>query len=273
MSVADRLREMLQARGVRWPAPIEHFEAIGSTSDALKERGRAGAPEWTVVLADRQTAGRGRQGHVWISPPGNLYLSVLLRPSLPLGATTVLPLATGLAVAQALEDQGLAARLKWPNDVLSEDRKLAGVLTEAASGPTGLEAVVLGIGVNVNLDPRDLPPELRESATSLAAETGRPGDPVAVAGAVLARLTLCYHALVREGAGPVLAEWRSRSVPWWGRAVEVRSAGQVVRGVARGLDERGALLLEGEDGAVAALLSGEVRELRLASPEVGGTGR
>lgn len=270
-SVPDRLRVLLEGRGLTWPAPIEHSETLGSTSDRLKDLARAGAPGWTVVLAEQQTAGRGRQGRSWLSPRGNVFLSVLLRPALPAHYLTLVPLAAGVAVCEALGEAGLEARLKWPNDLLVRGRKLAGVLAEASSGSGGLEAVVLGVGVNVGLDPRDLPLEIRESTTSISAETRREADTVAVAAAVLARLTLWYHALDREGPDRVLGEWRTRSVPWWGRTVEVLSGDRILRGVALGLDERGALLLEREDGVTVAVLSGEARELRLKGTGSGGT--
>lgn len=262
-AVAARLLVLLQTRGVRWPAPIEHLESLGSTSDRLKERWRGGAPAWSVVLADQQTAGRGRHGHVWLSPPGNLYLSVLLGPPITPRDAVLVPLAAGVAVAEGVAAFGLDARLKWPNDVVVADRKLAGMLAEGMAGPGSLEAIVLGVGVNVALDPSSLPPELLGRTTSLAAETARAIEPVEVAAEVLARLTVWYHALAQGDGARVLSAWRARSVPWWGKTVEVRSGGDVIRGVARGVDERGALLLDSDGGERAVVLSGEAHEVRL----------
>jgi BirA family transcriptional regulator, biotin operon repressor / biotin---[acetyl-CoA-carboxylase] ligase len=241
-----------------WPAPIERFAEVASTNDVLKERARRGAPEWTVVLAERQSAGRGRQGRAWASPAGNVYLSVLLRPRF--AAVSVVPLAAGLAVAEALPQ--VQARLKWPNDVLVNGRKLAGILAEAQSGPSGVEHVVLGIGVNVA--PAELPPELRESATSLFRETGLAAEPEEVAAAVLGRLRVCYDALAQGNAAALLERWRERSLPWWGREVEARAAGgtATLRGIARGVSEQGALLIEGPDGTVHPVLAGDVQEMR-----------
>jgi len=259
-----RLRALLAARGLEWPAEIEHAALSPSTNDRLKQRARARAAEWTVVLADAQTAGRGRQGRRWSSPPGNLYLSVLLRPAPPGARWSVLPLAAGLAVAEALAAEGVESSLKWPNDVMVGGRKVGGILAEATSGADGIESVVLGVGVNVAVRPPDLPPEVAPTVTCLAEELGRAVDRVEVASAVLTRLTVWYHALAREGPQVVQAAWRARAVPWWGRAVEAQSGGRRVRGIARDLDEGGALILELEDGSRTVLHSGEVREIRPA---------
>lgn len=259
------IRRSLIARGREWPAPVGWLEAAGSTNDVMKERARAGAPAWSAVVAGRQTAGRGRQGRAWLSPAGNLFLSVLLRPQLAPGSGGVLPLAAGVAAAEAAGEWGVDARLKWPNDVLVRERKLGGVLVEASAGTGGLDTVVVGIGMNIALDPASVPPELRDALTSVRAEAG--GDPgvATAAAAVLDRLAVWYDALARDGPPSVLTAWRARSVPWWGRAVEARCGDAVLRGVARGLDGRGALILDLADGSQRAVLSGEVRELRLGS--------
>ena len=258
----DALVEALAARGATWPAPLEHFDVASSTSDVLKERARAGAPELTVVTAGTQTAGRGRSGHAWASPGGNLYLSVLLRPRLTADDVVALPLAVGVAVAEALAETGAQPQLKWPNDVVAGERKLGGILVEGVSGAAGVEAAIVGIGVNVALDPAALPEDLRARATSLRLLTGRAIAVADVGAAVLLRLRVWYDRLAREGRAPVLAAWKARAVPWWGRSVEARSGGSVLRGTVRDLDERGALLLDLEDGRRVAVFSGEISELR-----------
>jgi BirA family biotin operon repressor/biotin-[acetyl-CoA-carboxylase] ligase len=136
---------------------------------------------------------------------------------------------------------------------------------EGAAGAEGLESVVVGVGVNLDLDPATAPPALRDTITSVRAETGRHPGVATAAAAVLDRLAVWYDALARDGPPAVLAAWRARSVPWWGRAVEARSGDAVLRGIARGLDGRGALILDLEDGSQRTVLSGEVRELRLES--------
>jgi BirA family biotin operon repressor/biotin-[acetyl-CoA-carboxylase] ligase len=250
-------------RGRAWAAPILHEATVGSTNALLKDRAREGAPEWTVVVADRQTGGRGRGERAWVSPPGNLYLSVLLRPTFT--RVTLLPLVAGLAVADAVLEQGVDARLKWPNDVLANGKKLAGILTESASSARGVDWVVIGIGVN--LDPSA---PLPETATSVHAVTGV-GDlepsvrREAVAAAVLGRLGVWYDALRQDGGRALVAAWTERALPWWGSTVQVTSGGDVLRGVVRGVDDDGALVLELPGGERRAVFSGEVHEVRLAS--------
>jgi len=263
MDRAAALASALAARGRRCLAAVEWPEELVSTSDRLKSLARAGTPEWTAVLAERQTGGRGREGRTWASPAGGLYLSVLLRPRFE--KVGLLPLAAGVAVAEAAGELGVRAELKWPNDVLAAGRKLAGILSEAASGPGGVEWVAIGIGVNVTLDPAALPPEISGSVTSLRAE-GAPDTPLpTVAAAVLDRLALCYDALA-ESPGRVVSAWRARSAPWWGGRVEVRTGEGALQGRLVDVDGDGALVVEVE-GRRRRLLSGEVTRFR---PVTGG---
>ncbi len=251
-AVADALR----AAGHAWPAPIHARETVGSTSDLLRTLARDGAPELTVVLAEQQTAGRGRQGRTWVSPPGQLFLSVLLRPVLPPQELTLLPLALGVAVCDAARTLGAAAALKWPNDVWCGDRKLAGLLVESSTLGGAFEAIA-GVGLNLC---GDAPVE---TATTIAAETGRVPTVAEAAAAVLPRLALWYDALVRGSAADVRAAWRARSLPWWGREIEVVSGDTVVRGRALGIDDTGALQIETAEGTVTLVHAGEARALRL----------
>jgi BirA family biotin operon repressor/biotin-[acetyl-CoA-carboxylase] ligase len=238
-------------------------ETIGSTNDWLKEMARRDASAWTVVRAERQTAGRGRGGRSWTSPPGNLYLSVVLPPPAdrPL---TLLPLLVGVAVAEAAQEWGVPARLKWPNDVLAGGRKLGGILVESSSDGQGSPAIVAGLGVNLSLDPAGVDETLRGVVTSVRALGLDPPSPDAAAAAVLDRLAVWYHAFATEGGEPVRAAWRARAVDWWGRPVQAGSGGASVRGIARDIDERGALVLEVDGGRRVTVMSGEVREIRLA---------
>jgi BirA family biotin operon repressor/biotin-[acetyl-CoA-carboxylase] ligase len=264
MERSGRLRDALEARAVERVVPVEWHETLVSTSDRLKVLARAGAPEWTVVLADEQTGGRGREGRRWLSPAGGLYLSVLLRPRFE--GVGLVPLAAGVAVAEAVAERGIAAELKWPNDVLVVGRKVAGILAEAASGAGGVVWVALGIGLNVSLPVEAVPPELRPFVTSLAAEGARGLELEEVAAAVLAHLTVWYDAL-RSHPASVVDAWRARSAPWWGRLVDVQTTDELVRGRLHDVDGTGALVLELEDGGRRPILSGEVVRLRPVDAE------
>lgn len=262
---AGGLRAALEAGGERWEAPLERHAVLGSTNELLKERARAGAPALSVILADRQTAGRGRHGRGWTSPPGNLHVSVLLRAA-P-AVLGLVPLLGGVAAARGLSSFGVDARLKWPNDVLVGEGKLAGILAEASSGAAGTEWVVLGIGAN--LDPRgDLP----EGATSLRRETGRGVAVEAACGVVLAQIRVWYHALASGREEELRAAWRERSIPWWGRAVLFRQGDATLTGVARDIDHDGALVIERPGGSLVRVVAGEVAQVRLEGPPPQGGG-
>jgi len=175
-----------------WDAPLIALEEVDSTNEEVRRRAAAGAPEGLVVVADTQTAGRGRRGHSWHSPPGvGVYLSILLRPNIPAAEAVALPLRAGLAawstVASFCVQRGLVPVLKWPNDVLVSGLKVAGILVESTSGKDGLvDVAVVGIGVNVVAHP--MPPELEPTATSLQAALGRPVARAEVAARLLDEL-------------------------------------------------------------------------------------
>jgi BirA family biotin operon repressor/biotin-[acetyl-CoA-carboxylase] ligase len=254
-------REALRARlGAEWPGAIEHLAVTASTNDVMKDRARQGAPEWSVVTAEVQTAGRGRQGREWRSAAGNLHLSVLLRPRVDPARAGRLPLMAGLALAEALEAAGFDARLKWPNDVWIAGRKVAGILVESASTGSRLDSAVIGIGVNVTGVPEGLSAGMRDTVACLA-DFGPAPALDALAGAVLARMRVWYHRVAADG-GELMAAWRARALPWWGATVEAKSGDQVLRGRAVDVDESGALILRRDDGATQLLYAGDVREVR-----------
>jgi BirA family biotin operon repressor/biotin-[acetyl-CoA-carboxylase] ligase len=254
------VQALLRERGLEWPAAIEWHESVGSTNDLLHERARGGAPAWTSVIAGRQAAGRGRHGRSWSSEPGNLFLSVLLRPEgWPPGSTAVVPLLAGVAVAEAVRGWGVSACLKWPNDVVVAERKLGGILCEASSAAQGLVYAVVGIGVNLCSEPSGEP---GRRAISAQAAGARGVGPFEAAAAVLGSAYRTVRLLAPRGAGAVVAAWRALSVPWWGREVEVVSGGSLVVGEAEGVADDGALLLRTGRGTMR-VVSGEARELRL----------
>jgi BirA family transcriptional regulator, biotin operon repressor / biotin---[acetyl-CoA-carboxylase] ligase len=231
--------------------PVQFFSSVGSTNDAA-----ASLPHRSVVVAGHQTAGRGRRGHTWFSPPGSgLYVSVVLAPATarvdPPRATMLLTLAAGVAIAEGVEAAtGLAVDLKWPNDLLVSGRKLAGILAES-SGDT----VVLGYGINV-LETA-LPPALRDRATSLQSELGRAVDRDLVLDETLAALSQRYDDLVDGRFDAILDAWRRRAPAASGARVTWSTASSTLSGVTEGIDERGALLVRIGD-RVERIVSGEL---------------
>lgn len=255
--------------------PLEVHGTVESTNDLARQAARRGAREGLAILADEQTAGRGRLGRRWISPPGvNLYCSVVLRPDIPARLAPQVTLLGGVAAAVAALAEGLVPTLKWPNDLLLGDRKAAGVLAELELGPGGgVGFVILGLGLNLNLQPSDLPPELAAGATSFATALGRPVDRAAVARRLLEALDAWLDRYRRHGFAPVREAW-SRLGALTGRRLAVAvgspplaegagvaAAAEVIEGIARGLGDDGALLLDTPSGP-RAILSGEVTVLK-----------
>ncbi len=253
--------------------PLKVHGVVGSTNDLARQAARGGAPEGFAVIADEQAAGRGRLGRRWLSPPGvNLYCSVVLRPDLPARLSPQITLLGGVAVAVVALADGLVPTLKWPNDLLLDGRKAAGVLAELELGPGGgVGFVILGLGLNLNLRPADIPADLAPGATSFAAVLGRPVDRAAVARRLLEALDAWLERYRRDGFAPVREAW-SRLGALAGRRLTVAvgtsprerggvAAAEVVEGIARGLGDDGALLLDTPSGP-RAILSGEVTVLK-----------
>jgi len=228
--------------------------SVTSTMDVARGEAAAGAPEGTVVIADEQTAGRGRLGREWVSPPGtNIYLSVILRP--PAAHLRQLSIICPLAICQAIEEvTGLAARIKWPNDVLVDGRKVSGVLLDAELVGDRVQYAIAGIGLNVNFDPSTYR-ELRDIATSLKRELGREVSREAVLAGLLNHLESLYQAALRGEKAH--AAWKER-LDTLGRSVRVRFADRVEEGVAADTDSDGALILRRDDGSTVRIEAGEV---------------
>ena len=239
--------------------PLEVVLEIGSTNDAVMAAGRAGKAEGFTVLADRQTAGRGRRGRSWASPAGvGLYTSVLLRPQQPPARVPLLTLVAGLGVAEAIEEvAGVATRLKWPNDVVVEGRKVAGILAETASADEQADHVVIGIGINVNHGPQDLPEELFPAATSLYLATGKTIPRWELAAAAYNGLDRWYQVFREGQIESILTAGRERSATL-GRQVDVLFDEERWQGRAIDLDEDGALLVREESGELRRVLANDV---------------
>jgi len=217
------------------------------------------APEGTVVIAEAQTAGKGRLGRHWESPPGvNLYCSVILRPPMSPVRAPQLTFVSAVAVARAIEQiTKLQPTIKWPNDILLNGQKVAGLLNEMSAETDTIHCVVLGIGVNINMRREQFPPDLRQPATSLFLENGACVNRVDVTRALLTALDLIYDDYLRHGFSVIREEWLSRSTVQ-GRRVRVSSGHGETEGVVIGVDHDGALLLARGDNAPERVLAGDV---------------
>ncbi len=234
---------------------ILRYEEVGSTNDLARAQGEAGTPEGLVIMAEEQTAGRGRLGRRWLAPKGSsLQFSVLLRPKLPPSLAFRLTQMAALAVADAAQAEfGLSAALKWPNDVLLNNRKCAGILIETAFEGDRLAFAVLGIGLNVNFSMRNLP-DLAPLATTLADELGYPVDRDALSQALLARLD-DYYGRLSSGAD-FHAEWKSR-LTTLEQNVRVATPDGIETGTAEDVAPDGALILR-TAGRLIRLYAGDV---------------
>jgi BirA family transcriptional regulator, biotin operon repressor / biotin---[acetyl-CoA-carboxylase] ligase len=238
---------------------IRYFDEVDSTQRVAAQLAQDGADHGTVVIAERQSAGRGRLGRAWHSPAGvNLYMTVILRPRMPLAEVPQLSLVAGVAVAEALETiaPGLVA-LKWPNDIWLRKRKAGGIIAEAVTDATrGLRCVLLGIGLNLNLTGDDIPPELRGKATSVLIATGQECDRVQFAATLFDLLGVRYRAAEAGGFSAVRQVYE-RYFTLNGRRVTVTDGRTTAAGVVRGIDADGALILETGSGPTR-ILTGDV---------------
>jgi BirA family biotin operon repressor/biotin-[acetyl-CoA-carboxylase] ligase len=241
-------------------ARLRHLTETSSTNDVALKLALAGEPHGTSVIADLQHLGRGRRGRVWFSPPGaGVYVSVVLRPRLPAGALPILTLAAGVAAATAVRRMSaLPLNLKWPNDLVIGQpwRKLGGVLCETAGAGTRVDAVIVGIGIN--LLQASYPPDLGDRATSIETEIGRPLERAPLVVETLVELRRVVRDLDEGRRGAIADEWRQLAGPALQRArVRWQDQGIERAGRSRGIDGDGALLVE-SDGRVTRIVAGEV---------------
>jgi BirA family biotin operon repressor/biotin-[acetyl-CoA-carboxylase] ligase len=238
---------------------IRVFERTTSTNDIMARLARDGMKEGAVVFAESQSRGRGRLGRQWISPARQgLWFSILLRPDLPPQSATQVMVAAAAALVRALAPLlGRAPEIKWPNDILIRGKKVAGILTELTAELDQIKEIVLGIGVDVNLDASGFPAGLRNLATSLKIECGRTIDRAELAVMILRELDGDYQRIQNGQFELVAEEWREHCTTL-GRDVAIRVGERVVRGRAESLDADGALLLRTEHGLLERIIGGDV---------------
>jgi BirA family biotin operon repressor/biotin-[acetyl-CoA-carboxylase] ligase len=235
------------------------FDEAGSTNELAMKLAESTASEGTVVIAERQTAGKGRLGRKWISPAGaGLWFSVILKPKISPQHSAKLTFISGLAVLDAIKAlTGLKAGLKWPNDVMINGRKVCGILTEIKSGPDVIKYQVLGIGVNVNIAEKDFPDLLKCSATSLAQESKKEVVRLKLLKEILKNIETGYDLFKKEGFSPFLSRWKEHSVTL-NKKVKVAGILESFEGFAVDVDEDCALILRLATGEKKRVLSGDV---------------
>jgi len=246
-------------RCTRWAESIHSYLVVESTNDVALAFGRDGAAEGTVVVADRQTAGRGRVGRTWQSPAGvGIWFSVLLRPNLAPRYAAWLTLFAAVSVATLLRERTeLEPRIKWPNDVLVDDKKVCGILTELVAEQDRIEYAVVGIGLNVNQTEDDFNPGLRETASSLRIAAGKRFSRTALLSRLLELLEHDYYIMLNQGFGFI----RTLCIEWSGTVgcdVNCRWDGGAVSGRVVGLSDEGALLVRTSGSEIVPVVRGDV---------------
>lgn len=243
---------------------IHYFKEVDSTNDVAKYLAEEGAEEGTIVVAEIQNRGKGRRGKTWISPPGGVWMSIILRPDIPPFNAPQLTLVTGVAVAETLKKEcDLDVGIKWPNDILIGNKKVCGILTEVNASIEKVNYVVVGIGIDMNVDVPLFPPDLQKGATSLKNELNTEINGALLVQKFLLEFENIYNKFKAGKFPEILNEWRSLSKTI-GCNVEVRTRGKTVRGEAVGINKEGILILELEDGSLRKMISGEC--LHIDSP-------
>ncbi len=237
---------------------IHCFSEVSSTNDLAKEMATMGAKEGTVIVAETQTCGKGRLGRKWASPRGGIWLSTILRPKLSAKDVPKLTLMTSLVVAKTISQLfNLKTEVKWPNDVLVNAKKVCGILTEANTSGDITNFVVVGIGINANVELDSLPKQARENATSLKHELKREIDREQILRVLLEKMEHYYVMLAEGKFNPILKEWKSLC-GFLDSYVEVTSWEEKIEGWAIDVDENGALIIRLQDGTLRKVLSGDV---------------
>ena len=256
----DMLKHRL--KGSLFGKRIFHFFRTDSTNRVALELGHAGEPEGAVVLAEEQTAGRGRGGRAWHSERATgIYVTLLLRPKLAPVQAPLLTMMAGLSAHSAVQAlTGLEVDLKWPNDLLVRGRKLGGILTEMHAEPGQIRFVIVGIGLNVNQE--KFPGELANLATSLRAETGKPQSRMELLVRLLHEFESDYNRFLREGVATVVARFESVSSYARGKRVRVTNGTESYVGTTAGLGPEGLLQVERDGGQLMTVIAGDVAEAR-----------
>ena len=233
---------------------IHHFDELTSTNIIAKELAHD-AEDGTVVVAEVQKGGRGRLGREWLSPRGGIWMSVILKPTISLAHASRLTLVAGISVSKAMRKLGVDARIKWPNDILIDGKKVCGILTEVNAEMELVDYIVVGIGINANVDMDEFSDDVKDVATTLMSELGEPIERVSFIQDVLFELEQEYIRFRTQPFSGILDEWTSLS-DTIGRQVTVTTPSKTIEGKAAGITEDGALSIEGLDGTREDVMAG-----------------
>lgn len=258
--ISDVLRRELPTRGCLG-LPVHHYESVDSTMNEAARLAECGAPSGTLVLAETQTDGRGRLGRQWHSDQSaGIYFTLILRPELPPAVAPVLTLMAGVSLATVVEaiTPGMVD-LRWPNDLLLNGKKCAGILVEMRAEPQHIEHVLLGVGINVNQT--EFPKGLETEPSSLQLEAGRPIPRADLLISLLKQLDADYNSLLSDGPERILRRFEVISSYSRGKRVRVGDQAPFTLGTTAGLTPEGILLLEREDGTIEKVVAGHVRPL------------
>lgn len=239
---------------------IHYEESVDSTQIIAKRMAMEGAAEGTVVIAEEQLKGRGRLNRHWHSPSSSgVWMSIILRPNIPIQKAPQLTLLTAVAIVQGIiEATSLSSQIKWPNDILMSGKKVTGILTELVAESDRINSVIIGIGINVNQEKEDFPEELQEIATSLSLEAGKKFDRAVLIRSIFQKLEQLYKLYLTDGFQPVKHLWEKYSVTI-GRMVTAKTLTENIYGKALGITDDGVLLIEDEQRIIHQIFSGDIQ--------------
>jgi BirA family biotin operon repressor/biotin-[acetyl-CoA-carboxylase] ligase len=240
---------------------IHSYDAPESTNMQAKELADSNAEDGTVVIAKIQIEGKGRQDRKWISPEGGLWISVVLKPKIPPQKATLVTLMAANAVSETLSEYDLEAKIKWPNDVLIEGKKICGILTEAKTKENDIEYLILGIGINSNFELSELPEDIREVSTTIRHELNKDVILDELLHRLLVHIDMYYELLLASHFEKIIKTWKEKS-DTLERHVKITTQKESLQGIAQDIDDTGALILKTDDGDIEKIFAGDCVYLR-----------
>lgn len=259
----EEIKNTLSKEDVNFFSDLMFYETLPSTNITATELGLKGCPEGTVIIANEQTNGKGRLGRKWISPLGkNLYMSIILTPPISPRDATILTIMSAVACCIALNRVlPIPVSIKWPNDLIVDDKKIGGILTEIKADIDKISLAVIGIGININLELGDIPEDIKHIATSMKILTGEQSCRTTVAIEILKEVQKWYDTLLKSGKEELLFQWRQLTSTI-GKKVKVNMGNDILKGIAEAIDNEGLLILRLQDNSTFRVNAGDITMLR-----------